>query len=92
MNRSLFKRVFPQVMAFVVAFALSGVLAAAQDAAPAGQRTDGQIATLIDNAAPQLPTFPPTFVSGICPQDEEQTQGRAGGRDRWWSGEAPDAS
>src|ERR1017187_7032375 len=43
MNRSLFKRVFPQVMAFVVAFALSGVLAAAQDAAPAGQRTDGQI-------------------------------------------------
>src|ERR1035438_4913087 len=43
MNRSLFKRVFPQVMAFVVAFALSGVLAAARDAAPAGQRTDGQI-------------------------------------------------
>ncbi|MGB7547487.1 MAG: BON domain-containing protein, partial [Terracidiphilus sp.] len=44
MNRALFKRVFPQALAWVAMVALCGVMALAQDAAPgAGQRTDGQI-------------------------------------------------
>ncbi len=44
MNRALFKRVFPQALAWVALVALCGVMALAQDAAPgAGQRTDGQI-------------------------------------------------
>jgi hypothetical protein len=44
MNRPLFKRVFPQAMAWAAVAALSGVFALAQDAATAaGQRTDGQI-------------------------------------------------
>jgi hypothetical protein len=44
MNRPLFKRIFPQTMAWVGLVALCGALAFAQDTAPAtGQRTDGQI-------------------------------------------------
>ncbi len=42
MNRSLFK-IVPQALALVAAIVLSGVPVAAQDSAPAGQRTDGQI-------------------------------------------------
>ena len=51
MNRPLFKRVFPSVVAWVGLVALCGAYASALDAAPsgqdaapaAGQRTDGQI-------------------------------------------------
>jgi hypothetical protein len=44
MNQPLFKRIFPQVLAWVGLVALCGVLALAQDTAPApGPRTDGQI-------------------------------------------------
>ena len=51
MNRPLFKRVFPRVVAWVGLVAVCGAYASAQDAAPsgqdaapaAGQRTDGQI-------------------------------------------------
>src|SRR5579863_7855144 len=44
MNRPLFKRVFPQVLAWVGLVALCGVVALAQDTAPApGPPTDGQI-------------------------------------------------
>lgn len=44
MNRPLFKRVVPQTLAWVSMIFLCGVLALAQDSAPAnGQRTDGQI-------------------------------------------------
>lgn len=44
MERPFFKRIFPQVLAWAAVVALSGVIALAQDAAPAaGQRTDGQI-------------------------------------------------
>ncbi|MFZ0747595.1 MAG: BON domain-containing protein, partial [Terracidiphilus sp.] len=44
MKRPLFKRVFPKALALVAGIALCGVLAVAQDSAPAaGQRTDGQI-------------------------------------------------
>ena len=44
MNRPLFKRVFPQAMAWAAVFVLFVVVALAQDAAPAsGQRSDGQI-------------------------------------------------
>ena len=42
MNRSLF-RIVPQALVLVAAIVLSGVPMAAQDSAPAGQRTDGQI-------------------------------------------------
>jgi len=44
MNRPLLMRVFPQALVWVAMVALCGVLALAQDAAPAaGARTDGQI-------------------------------------------------
>jgi hypothetical protein len=44
MNRPLFKRVFPQVLAWTALVALSGAIALAQNTAPAaGARTDGQI-------------------------------------------------
>jgi len=44
MNRPLFKRVFPSVVAWVGLVVLCGAYAGAQDAAPAAdQRTDGQI-------------------------------------------------
>src|SRR5579863_1042646 len=43
MNRPLFKRVVPQTLAWVSVILLGGIIALAQDATPAGQRTDGQI-------------------------------------------------
>ena len=44
MKRPLFKRVFPRALAWAAIAALCGVIALAQNAAPAaGQRTDGQI-------------------------------------------------
>src|ERR1700733_11429692 len=44
MNRTLFKRVMVRTVAWAAAAALCGVIALAQDTAPAnGQRTDGQI-------------------------------------------------
>jgi hypothetical protein len=44
MKRSLFKRVFPQALAWAALVVLGGAMALAQDAAPAaGQRSDGQI-------------------------------------------------
>jgi hypothetical protein len=44
MNRPLFKRVIPQILAWTGLVAFCAALALAQDAAPAqGQRTDGQI-------------------------------------------------
>jgi hypothetical protein len=44
MKRPMFKRVFPMALAWVAVIALCGVIALAQNAAPAaGQRTDGQI-------------------------------------------------
>src|ERR1700733_8133778 len=44
MNRTLFKRVIVRTVAWAAAAALCGVIALAQDTAPAnGQRTDGQI-------------------------------------------------
>ena len=44
MNRTLFKRVMVRSVAWAAAAALCGVIALAQDTAPAsGQRTDGQI-------------------------------------------------
>lgn len=43
MIRATLKRIFPQALAWAAVAALSVVVALAQDAAPAGQRTDGQI-------------------------------------------------
>jgi len=43
MNRPFFKRLVPQALAWVSLILLGGVIALAQDATPAGQRTDGQI-------------------------------------------------
>ncbi len=44
MNRPMFKQVFPRALAWAAVAALCGVIALAQNAAPAaGQRTDGQI-------------------------------------------------
>lgn len=44
MNRPLLKRVFPPILTWVAVVLLCGVVALAQDTAPAaGQRTDGQI-------------------------------------------------
>jgi len=44
MERPFFKRVFPQVLAWAAVVALCGIVALAQDAAPAaGQRSDGQV-------------------------------------------------